>query len=499
MVLCALLCGCARPGPTPSAFPRKPITIVVYMGPGGLIDITARKFAEVAAKYTDAVFVVENKPGAGGIVAMKRTLRMPADGHTLLACTKSNISKLVATGGERQIDTLEWLAMLMADPECIITLRDSSLRTWPQILEDAQARPGKQIWLGPAVGGLDHVTALKIWDQCRMSAKWIPYKSGGDAMAALMGGQGAAYVGNPSDITGKPDLEVAAVSSTERLPQLPEVPTFREMGIEEMDEEYMWRGFAMRRGASPEVLAWYDDLFRKVTSDPEWRAHWEKGAIRVLYRGPNEFSAIVRKDRDEFAHYLARIGMLRKTGTDFTARIAGGSGLAGVVALLVLLQAGAGFAAAKKRGRAGEVLIPLFIFSLCVVFLLMSFVFPQQRQSVGASVVPRLWMTFLIPICAVLCIRAFRRTGPAETGGTRGRALPFIGLLAAYLALLPFAGYFIASFLFVAAAMRFLGERRLWLASAAAAGWIAFAYLVFYRLLYLPLPAGMLWEMLSPS
>ena len=69
-------------------FPDKPIKIVVYTGPGGLIDITARKFASVADKYVDATFVVENKPGAGGIVALKKVLQAPEDGYNLYACTK---------------------------------------------------------------------------------------------------------------------------------------------------------------------------------------------------------------------------------------------------------------------------------------------------------------------------------------------------------------------------------------------------------------------------
>ena len=64
------------------SFPQKPITIIVYTGPGGLIDITARKFADIASNYTNATFVVENKPGSGGIVAMKRLLQLPSDGYT---------------------------------------------------------------------------------------------------------------------------------------------------------------------------------------------------------------------------------------------------------------------------------------------------------------------------------------------------------------------------------------------------------------------------------
>ncbi len=102
-------------------FPSKPIKIVFYTGPWGLIDITVRKFTSVADKYVDVTFVVENKPGAGGIIALKEVLQSPEDGYTLYACTKSNIAKFILVGGRDYVNALHWTAMLMANPECVIT------------------------------------------------------------------------------------------------------------------------------------------------------------------------------------------------------------------------------------------------------------------------------------------------------------------------------------------------------------------------------------------
>jgi len=159
---------------------------------------------------------------------------------------------LVASRSEDYIDALDWVAMLMADPECIITRNSSALRTWEDIRRDAQENVGEQIWVGPAAGGLDHVMALKVWREAGISAKWIPFKSGGKALAALLGDQGVAYVGNPRDASGNADLRIAAVSSSERLAALPEVPTFGELEIHNLENEYMWRGFALKiRYAAP--------------------------------------------------------------------------------------------------------------------------------------------------------------------------------------------------------------------------------------------------------
>lgn len=286
------------------AFPSKPIKLMVYTKPGGLIDITSRKFTEIAGKYTDATFVVENKVGAGGIVAMQAVLAGKADGYTLFAATKSNVAKVVSTAAEIDLMAFNWLAMLMADPECIITNGKMAINTWEQVVADAKAKNGNQIWLGPAAGGLDHVTAMKIWEKAGIEAKWVPFASGGKAVAALLGEQGVAYVGNPRDIAGKPDLKIAVVSSVKRLEQFPDVPTLKEMGIKGLDSEVMWRGFALKKGVPAAAVKWYDDLIAKVTKNAEWREFWEPYGIKIVHYKTKEFTKIVEGDIQDFKNYL---------------------------------------------------------------------------------------------------------------------------------------------------------------------------------------------------
>ncbi len=291
-------------------FPKKPITFMIYTKPGGLADITARKIIAVAAKYTDTTFVALNKPGAGGIVAMKAIQQGKTDGHTILMATMSNIAKVVTSKGDVNLDDFTWLAMMVSDAECIITNKTQDVNTWEQLVADAEAKGGKQIWVGPAAGGRDHVMAMKVWESTGLAAKWIPYASGGKAMAALLGKHGVAYVGNPLDTIGKEDLKVAAISRTERLEQFPDVPTFKELGVEGLDNEIMWRGVIVKKGTDPEALEFYADLFQKVTDDPEWKAFLAKGGADAVYYGPDKFAEIKKKDAEEFTTYLKKIGVL---------------------------------------------------------------------------------------------------------------------------------------------------------------------------------------------
>jgi len=479
-----------------AAFPEKPIKIVVYTGPGGLIDISARKFAGIAAKYTDVNFVVENKPGAGGIVALKKVIQAPANGYNLYACTKSNIAKFVQVGGNDYIDALSWIAMLMADPECIITNRKMPVHEWVDVLENARQNPGKQNWVGPAAGGLDHVTALKIWDKYGMEAKWIPFKSGGKALAALLGEQGVAYVGNPRDALGNPDLFIAAVSAPQRLAAFPEAPTFTELGMNDLENEFMWRGFALKKGTPPEIISWYDELFKKVTADPDWVSFWAKGGIDVTYMPEAEFSTLVAEDAKVFEYYLKKSDILPGEASGILAKLASGIPflILSIILILIWISASYGIYRSEYAALQGRfMMIGLFLI-ISILFLVQSMNFPSS-SAVGPAAVPRLWIAMLIPLNLLLLIKTFRNNdGVSESGPRVDIVLSFIGFLIVYLLLMQIFGYFLSTFAFIIVGLYYLGYRKWRNTLIISLTWILFSYIVFYKTLYVPLPLGLLFE-----
>lgn len=295
------------------AFPSKPVRIINYVAPGGLMDVTSRKFVDVASKYTDAVFVIENRTGAGGMIGAEYVLGQPADGYTIFAPTTSSLVQVVATESDidKYIWGFEWVAMLMKDPECIISNKELPIHDWVDIVEDAKAKGGDQIWVGPSTGGNDHLMAMKVWDAAGIEAIWVPFESGPKAMAALMGGQGVAYVGNPADTTGRPDLIVCAVSKDERLPQYPDAPTFKELGLEGLDDEIMWRGFAMKKGCPREAVEWFQDLVEQVANDPEWKTFFEEQAIEVVAYRTDEYTKVVEKDVADAKRLFKKFGVIK--------------------------------------------------------------------------------------------------------------------------------------------------------------------------------------------
>ncbi|MCI5064990.1 tripartite tricarboxylate transporter substrate binding protein [bacterium] len=293
----------------PHEFPTRPLKIVVYTNPGGLIDISARKIAQILEdRYVKESVVVENKRGAGGLVALQHVLRQPADGHTVFALTSSVISKAVASRQEQRLSQLEMVARLVDDYECIIVREGGEIRDFPSLVQSLRTAGKRVLWAGPAVGGTDHLFALKVWGAVGGKATWIPYKSGGEALAALLGGHAEVYVGNPQDIQGRRGLRILAVSSPERLVQYPEIPTVAELAetldgadyseslrvaLKELSGESLWRGVALRRGTPPAVRTPLLELLEQVSRDAEWRKFVEEAGAEAVFQTGEEFQAAV--------------------------------------------------------------------------------------------------------------------------------------------------------------------------------------------------------------
>lgn len=297
-----------------AAFPEKPITIIVYVKPGGGVDVDSRKLATIAEEITGAKFVVKNKTGAGGIVAMKYILEQPADGYNLFATTKSVVFKTVTAQSDVDLADFEWTAMTQSDPEAIITHRESDINTWEQVVADAKAKEAAgdlQIWVGPAAGGLDHVMAMKTWEAAGIKAKYIPFKGGKKAMIELLGKRAVVYVGNPRDIIGQPKLKIAALSRSERLPDFPDAPLFNELGVEGMDAEVMWRGFAIKKGIPEEAQKFYQNLFEQLQANPDWQKHVSAMSIDPVYLGPAPFYDVVETDKKEVAEWAIKAGIIK--------------------------------------------------------------------------------------------------------------------------------------------------------------------------------------------
>ncbi len=298
-------------------FPKRPITILVYTKPGGASDRDARKLAVIAARLMKAKFIIKNKTGAGGMVAMKHVLRQKADGYTLMAMTKSPIYKTVTSGSNINVKNFDWVSMTMSDAEAVITNRKSKIRTWQDVLNHAKklnAKGKKPIWVGPAAGGLDHIFGLKVAKAAGIKFKYIPFKGGKNAMIELLGGRGVVYLGNAQDTLAQPDLMVAAVARGTRLKGFPDAPTFKELGINGLENEVMWRGYGTRKGIPKDAVKFYDKLFVKLNKDKEWKKYVLKKSVDPVNVTHGDFLTIILQDQKDVKFWMqeAKIKVKKK-------------------------------------------------------------------------------------------------------------------------------------------------------------------------------------------
>ena len=140
--------------------------------------------------------------------------------------------------------------------------------------------------------------AMKTWKAAGIKAKYIPFKGGKKAMIELLGQRAIVYVGNPRDIIGQPKLMIAAVSRTERLQDFPDAPLFKELGVDGLDNEIMWRGFAIKNGIPEDAQKFYHDMFDKLQTNADWVKHVGGLSIDPVYYGPREFFDVVAKRQE---------------------------------------------------------------------------------------------------------------------------------------------------------------------------------------------------------
>lgn len=273
-------------------FPTKPIKIIVYTSPGGLIDVTARKLANVLEKkVVNVPVVVQNKKGAGGLVALNYLNRAPKDGHTLFALTNSVISKAIFSGKENLLNNLYYLNQIALDYECFIARENLSF-------EDFIKNSDKLIYTGPSIGGTDHSFFKAVLNSKNKKARYIPYKSGSEALSALLGKHADIYVGNPQDIYGRDGLKILAIASSKRLKNYNNTPTFLEKGLE-INDNFLWRGLSTHVDVKPKIREKLIELINKAVKQSEFKQFVKDSGVLLSDKTGNDFKLAVSKEINE--------------------------------------------------------------------------------------------------------------------------------------------------------------------------------------------------------
>ena len=304
----AALCLLARPSAA-QTYPDRPVRLVVPYTAGGATDVGARVLAEALGQILPQPVLVENRVGGAGMVAAEFVIRAPADGHTILFNNTSHavLRAVVPNASVDPIRQLSPIAILSEMPMVMLVSTGFPAQDGRGFIAEVRANPGKYDFGSTGGGGTLGMAALLFQRTTGLSMNEIPYRGGAPATLDLAAGR----IGLVFDIalTG---LQTArggqarafAVTGPARSPAAPEVPTWREIGVEA--EMVVWQAIFVAAGTpAPIKAALHAAVARVQQSEPLRRKWTELGVDRVLALPPAESEAYVMRDVERWEALMA--------------------------------------------------------------------------------------------------------------------------------------------------------------------------------------------------
>jgi tripartite-type tricarboxylate transporter receptor subunit TctC len=314
VLLACLLAAAARAQP----YPSKPITMIVPFPPGGVADIVGRPLAAQMEKSLKQPVVVTNRTGAGGAVGMAAVAKSAPDGYTVLMGL-SSISifpvsdRIMGRTPAYEMKDFAPIALITADPTVLVVGADSPWKTLPEFVASAKAYPGKINYSSSGVYGTLHVAMEIFAHAAGIKLFHVPYQGGGPAVTALLGGQVHALASGPAAAIGQikaGKMRALASWSTERLPLLPEIPTFKELGYDA--EFYIWSGVFAPAATPAPVIDRLRIAVREAATSAEFKSTMEKVSTPVSYLDAPAFRSYWERDAARLKAALEKIGRVEE-------------------------------------------------------------------------------------------------------------------------------------------------------------------------------------------
>jgi len=300
------------------SYPSKPITMVVPFPPGGVADIVGRPLAAQMEKTLKQPIVVVNRTGAGGAVGMASVAKAAPDGYTILMGLSSISIFPVSDRINGKTPSYEMkdfapIALITADPTVLVVSADSPWKNLKEFVESAKAYPNKINYSSSGVYGTLHVSMEIFANAAGIKLFHVPYQGGGPALTALLGGQVHALASGPAPAVGQikaGKMRALASWSTERLPLMPDVPTFKELGYDA--EFYIWSGVFAPAAIPTPVLDRLRAAVREAATSPEFKGAMEKVQTPVNYLDAPAFRTYWEKDAARLKVALEKIGKVEE-------------------------------------------------------------------------------------------------------------------------------------------------------------------------------------------
>lgn len=293
--------------------PKEDIEFVIPFGAGGGNDVMVRKIIEIIEKkdLCPVNVVPVNKSGGSGVVGYSYMTAKGAGYEYSLASTSASFYTQPLTGNSpftADTNSFSFVAHMVKDPTVLVANPKLGFTSIQDVVDYAKAHPGELKWGGVGVASDDAILMYMLNDVFDIELTYVPYDDGGTHIAALLGGHIDLSVLAPAEAqehmtTGS--LSALAACADERMSFLPEVPTFVEQGVDINHQQS--RGIVMNPGVSEEVLAYYSDLFKRVSETQEWQEYVTTNAMASAYMAYDEYAEFAKDMLADYTKYMALI------------------------------------------------------------------------------------------------------------------------------------------------------------------------------------------------
>lgn len=311
---CAMLAASA-PTCWAQQWPARTVKVVVPYGVGGVTDTMARVTADRLGKMLNQTFVIENKVGAGGAIGVDYALNAPRDGHTILfvGSTLFTVLPLAQKVNYEPLKDLVPVSITGTNGMVLVVAKDAPYSTLREFIDYARANPGKITYSsgGPATN--NHLSTAYLAGKEKLEMVHVPFGGGQAALTAVLSKSVDMHFGNSSDLIEPAKsgaVKALAVSTSQRMPQLPNVPTVAETipGYEYV----AWNGYATPGGVPADVATRLADALRVIARDPEILKMFANLGIESVGTTQEEAIASIRKDMPVYAEMIDMAGVRRK-------------------------------------------------------------------------------------------------------------------------------------------------------------------------------------------
>jgi tripartite-type tricarboxylate transporter receptor subunit TctC len=313
LAIAATAALCLMPAGTRAQdFPHKPITIIVPYTAGGSSDAVARLLGKQLSEQMGQPVLVDNRAGAGATIGTGLVAKAPADGYTVLLADNAQTTApaLYPQLAYDAVTSFRSIGMVGMAPAILFAGKQSNLRSLKDMVAAQATRPAG-FTIGVGAGSPSHLVSALFQMQSRLKLQMVPYKGAAQAAADVLGGQIDLIFTNPASAgqyVKSGQMYALGVSGTQRHPAFPEVPTFKEQGVEGMNVSY-WFALLMPAGVpDPVAQKWEKELATALASLPVSRALSDLGITRVNL-SPGQMHSFLTEDKATWARVARASGM----------------------------------------------------------------------------------------------------------------------------------------------------------------------------------------------